>query len=55
MKNETYVYGTHYMCIDCNWEGHISECEIDSEYNEFKQIDVEYPYCPSCGGGVECS
>lgn len=45
---------THYTCLDCEWSGESSECDFDTEYDEFKGIDREYPICPKCGGGLEC-
>lgn len=39
-------------CLDCNWEGDIKECAIETEFNEFRGNDMCYPVCPKCGGGV---
>ena len=45
---------SYYSCMDCEWEGEVSECDFDTEYDESKGIDREYPICPKCGGGVDC-
>ena len=44
---------TYYSCMDCDWEGETSECDFDNEYDEFKGIDIKYPICPECGGGLD--
>jgi hypothetical protein len=43
----------YFSCVDCNWEGNISECDFDTEYDEFKGIDKKYPICPNCDGGLD--
>ncbi len=48
------LYSTLYSCIECEWCGEGLECDIDSEWDEFKHIDRKYPICPKCGGGLEC-
>jgi len=48
------VVGRSYTCMDCDWCGLVSECDFDTEYDEFKDIDRRYPICPECGGGLEC-
>lgn len=48
------VSGSYYSCMDCEWDGEISECDFDNEYDEFKGIDRKYPICPKCGGGLNC-
>ena len=48
------VSGSYYSCMDCEWEGDITECDFDTEYDEFKGIDRKYPICPKCGGGLDC-
>lgn len=40
-------------CLDCGWDGDISECPIETEYYEFRDIDLSYPICPKCSGGIE--
>ena len=45
--------GSHYSCTTCKWGGGISECDFDTEYDEFKGIDRKYPICPKCGGGLD--
>ena len=46
--------GESYSCMDCEWIGDISECEFDSEYDEFSGRETQYPICPDCGGGLDC-
>lgn len=46
--------GSHYICMDCKWDGEITECDFDTEYDEFKGIYKRYPVCPKCGGGLDC-
>ena len=46
--------GSYYSCMDCEWEGEITQCDFDTEYDEFKGIDRKYPICPKCGGGLDC-
>ena len=29
------VSGSYYSCMDCEWEGEVSECDFDIEYDEF--------------------
>lgn len=41
------------QCIDCDWNGHISECNSDTELDEFKGTDKIFPICPKCGGGIQ--
>jgi hypothetical protein len=48
------VSGSYYSCMDCEWEGEVTECDFDTEYDEFKGIDRKYPICPKCGGGLDC-
>lgn len=43
------------MCLDCEWQGKTSECDRDSDYDEFWGRDYNYPICPECGGPVELS
>ena len=45
---------SYYSCMDCDWEGETSECDFDTEYDEFKGIDRKYPICPICGSGLDC-
>ena len=40
--------------MDCEWEGEITECDFDTEYDEFKGIDRKFPICPKCNGGLDC-
>ena len=48
------VSGSYYSCMDCEWEGDATECDFDTEYDEFKGVDRKYPICPKCGGGLDC-
>lgn len=48
------VSGSYYLCMDCEWGGEITECDFDTEYDEFKGVDIKYPICPKCGGGLDC-
>jgi len=32
----------YFSCVDCNWEGNISECDFDTEYDEFKRWWFRY-------------
>lgn len=48
------VSGSYYSCMDCEWEGEITECDFDTEYDEFKGINRKHPICPKCGGGLDC-
>ena len=48
------VSGSYYSCMDCEWEGEITQCDFDTEYDEFKGVDRKYPICPKCGGGLDC-
>lgn len=41
------------ICMDCEWQGDVKECDFDTEPNEFKGTDNVYPMCPKCGGAVE--
>lgn len=43
------------MCLDCDWEGKITECDQDSDYDEFWGRECHYLICPKCGGPVELS
>jgi hypothetical protein len=45
---------TFYSCMECEWDGGIDECEFDSDYDDFKGIEIPYPICPKCGGGLDC-
>ncbi len=40
-------------CIDCEWEGQLTECDFDTEPDAFKGTDRKYPICPECGGGID--
>jgi hypothetical protein len=53
-EDEDANYGSFYFCLDCEWNGHVNECEFDYEYDEFSGSDRKYPICPECGGGVDC-
>lgn len=46
------VSGESLTCVDCGWEGSMSQADVDSEYDEFKGVDRKYPVCPKCGGGL---
>jgi hypothetical protein len=41
------------QCVDCEWEGSLSECDVDYEWDPFYRNDVPYPICPKCAGGCE--
>lgn len=41
------------MCIDCDWQGNIQDCDSDGDYSEWHGRSFEYHICPECGGGVE--
>lgn len=37
LKNMTktdLLRDSYYFCMDCDWEGKMSECEVDTEYDE---------------------
>lgn len=40
-------------CIDCNWSGLFRDAEIEYEWDSFTGMDVPYPICPKCGGGID--
>lgn len=52
-QNTHNTNNSYYSCIECGWNGDVKECELDTEYDEFKGVDRTYPICPKCGGGVE--
>ena len=54
IKEEENINDSYYSCIDCHWTGEISECDFDTEYDEFKGVNMKYPICPKCGGGLNC-
>ncbi len=42
-----------FSCMECEWEGELSECDFDYEHDEFSGRDIKYPICPVCGGGLD--
>ena len=42
-----------YQCMECSWSGDVSECEFDTDYDEFNYRHYKYPYCPKCSGAVQ--
>ena len=41
------------VCLDCDWDGLLSDADIDTEWDEFKMQEIPYPICPKCGGGLD--
>lgn len=52
-SNIIALSGESYTCVDCNWDGDISKCAFDGEYDDFKGVYNKYPICPKCGGGLD--